>query len=290
MMRRLLAQLGLTALLVALGAGAVFADSPSAPTTPASDPGQTVVSTDTSSVVVDTNHSTTTTIGPSGDSNSSDPTATPPSGNAPSGPGSSSLTPPSSGSGNGSAGPGSSTTNNLGTGTGDDATVSPTHPATTTTQPSTPASTLVATAASHNGFVAGIERAAFISGLNPVEPVLATTIVAGLTHHVPPAPPASPVGLLFQLHILLISTLVPATRFVYTVAAGAANSHAGLAVAFILVLASLLSLMRAIPANSYTARLRRSGFLGAARSDVSAALLTFATPREMSSIGAVAPG
>jgi hypothetical protein len=83
---------------------------------------------------------------------------------------------------------------------------------------------------------------------------------------------------------------VPAAQVAHTAAQAAASSHAGLvAVAIILALVSMSYLGRSFPNATYTARLRRSGFLGAARSDVSAALLSFATPPEMSSMRAFVP-
>lgn len=282
MLRRLLAQFGLTTLVVALGAGAVFADTAPVATPPSNDPGQTVVSTDASSVVVDTTHTATTTVGASvGGSDSSGPSSTPPT-----------ATPPSSSGSGDSTNPTATTTDpttlstnllSLNTTTG---VMSPGHPG----DPAATASTTPTTSpASRNSLVASLQRAAYLSGITPLEPVLATGLATGLGHPVTPHHSSLPVALLDQLHILLISTLVPAISFIPGLVHGAANSQAGLAVAIILVLSCLALLELTGSANTYTARLRRSGFLGAARSDV-ATLLPFATPREMSSIGAGAPG
>jgi len=137
--------------------------------------------------------------------------------------------------------------------------------------------------------IASLNRAESFSGFtaNPPSP---PAVVGADNHPTPPAPPPSPVGLLNQLNILLISTVVPATHAAYAVTQAAASSHAGLiATAIILALAATAYLGRSFPNASYTARLRQSGFLGGARSDVSGLQLLFATPREMSSMRAFVP-
>lgn len=281
MLRRLLAQLGLTTLLMALGAGAVLADASPAATPPATDPGQTVVSTDTTSVTVDTTHTSTTSIGTSvGGSGGSDTTSgNPPATTPPSAPNPGDSLKSDTGSSPKASNP---STNSSSTG-GTNSTVTPSQ----TGGPSSPS--MPTTAASNNSLVASLQRVAFISGLTPVAPIVAATVPNAGDSHAPPPPPSAPVGLLYQLHVLLISTLVPAVRFVPDIVKAAATSQAGLSVAVVLVLSCVALLELTVPANSYPARLRRSGFLGAARSDV-APLLLFATPREMSSIGAGAPG
>jgi len=280
MLRRLLAQLGLTTLLMALGAGAVLADAAPATTPPSTDPGQTVISTDTTSVTVNTSHTSTTSVGTSvggstdGDnSNGNPPATTPPAGNS---------------SGNGLNSDSGSTTK-----ASNPSTNSPIGSTNSTVTPSqaggSSSTSMPTTAASNNSLVASLQRVAFISGLTPIAPITAAPIPNADGNHAPPSPPPAPVGLLYQLHVLLISTLVPAVRFVPDIVKAAATSQAGLSTAIVLVLSCLALLELTVPANSYPARLRRSGFLGAARSDV-APLLLFATPREMSSIGAGALG
>ena len=284
MRRRLLAQFGLSALIMALGTGAAFADTAPAITPTPTDPGQTVVA-NTTSVSVDTTHSSTTSVGTSvGGSSSTGTDGTPPS-----------VTPPPTGTGtdsgssteppstDGTSGPTTPSTNLPTSTTTPTVTAGPSTSGTTT--PVGPATNLVA----HNSFVASFERVAYVSGLTPVEPILATSIATGLGHPGRPAAPPSPMELLYQLHVLLISTLVPAIRFIPAAIQGAASSQAGLAMALVIVLSCLASRGLVTSTSSYTARLRRSGFLGGARSDV-ASLLLFATPREMSSIGAGAPG
>jgi len=281
MLRRLLAQLGLTTLVMALGAGAVFADTAPAATPPASDPGQTVVSADTSSITIDTSHTSTTSVGTSGggsiggdnSGSGTPPAATPPSSNSPT----DNLKPDNSSNAKAS----NSSTNASTTSSGP--TVTPGQTGGSQTPP------IATTAASSNSLVASLQRVAYISGLTPIAPIMATPVASSGGNHAPPSSPPAPVGFLYQLHVLLISTLVPAVRFVPDVVKAAAASQAGLAAAIVLVLSCLALLELTVPANSYAARLRRSGFLGAARSDV-APLLLFATPREMSSIGAGAPG
>jgi hypothetical protein len=101
-----------------------------------------------------------------------------------------------------------------------------------------------------------------------------------------PTAPLSPAGFLDELHTLLSSTIIPAT-----LGLGGLAIPLVPALAVLVTLALLIALpVLALPLNTYTARLRQSGFLGAARSDVGAASFLFATPLEMGCIGASASG
>ena len=115
-----------------------------------------------------------------------------------------------------------------------------------------------------------------------LEPVHNAELIPAQTPGTPvpdsPHHPGSPMGMLDTFAALLDSTVVPGTF---------------LEPAYIMLLSVMFTLMAMLamqasalvfPVNSYTALLRRSGFIGAARSDVTVAN-QFATPLEMGFIG-----
>ncbi|HUC20102.1 MAG TPA: hypothetical protein VMR98_01245 [Candidatus Polarisedimenticolaceae bacterium] len=99
-----------------------------------------------------------------------------------------------------------------------------------------------------------------------------------------PSAPQNPGDFLVKLSALLTSSIVPELQGMSGYADGLPSALAALnlQLAFTALLAIGFSLLLL---DFYTARLRRSGFLGAARSDVGAAILTFVTPPKMGFIG-----
>ncbi len=96
-----------------------------------------------------------------------------------------------------------------------------------------------------------------------------------------PNGPQDPAALLSNLRVLLTSSLIPAPQLLADVAAifttSLAVAQIQLVILVILLVAASLLLL-----NFYLARLRRSGYTDAARSDAGAAILFFVTPPKMS--------
>lgn len=109
-----------------------------------------------------------------------------------------------------------------------------------------------------------------------------TQNIPATTRPTVPTPSQSSTGLLDELQTLLTSALIPLISVIHAVPVVA--NVAVPVEAIILISLALSGSLAFIPVNSYTARLRRAGFLGAARSDVGGASLLFATPLEMGCI------
>lgn len=122
-------------------------------------------------------------------------------------------------------------------------------------------------------------------GASATTSVPAPSISTGSTHALPTAPqntPPAPLGLLDSLQLTLNSVLVP-----LPVLMAQATVPVSLATLAILALGLIMSASyRIVPVSSYTAQLRRAGYLGAPRSDVGGSpFFYFATPLKMSLIG-----
>jgi hypothetical protein len=118
---------------------------------------------------------------------------------------------------------------------------------------------------------------------NPPQLLVGTTPTAP-----PPANsdiPHTAAGFLASFPLLMGQVVIPAARQLPL--ASLLVSLAGILVLAATAAATRLANPVLVNAN-YTARLRRSGFLGAARSDVGAAHLLFATPPKMSSMSVLA--
>jgi hypothetical protein len=129
---------------------------------------------------------------------------------------------------------------------------------------------------------AALHRAAAIVASAPRPTLIQAAAASDIPQ--PPAPGGSrsPMGLLNQLHLMMALT-VPAAQTLPGLLAGTTLAS----ILITLALAACRGTARQLTPNTYTARLRQSGFLGAARSDVAAAHLSFATPLEMGCISRV---
>ncbi|HUC86848.1 MAG TPA: hypothetical protein VMR75_00780 [Candidatus Saccharimonadales bacterium] len=290
MTRRLLVQFGVAALGLVLTTGMALADSTDngsvAPSTPTGQSGQTgsqVAGNTTSQIINITSNNQTTGTGAGSNSGgaSSGGTGTNLTGgptlNTPIAPGAGL----SSGSGVTQVQPPAGTAQNPSA--SDNGTALPAASGSTTSPTS---SQSVATFSSQPAAIArAVQRAvAVASAASPTnQPELIATTAPSMPQQSSPGLPHAPVGFLVQLPLLMTQVLVPLLHsFPLT------DFPTGLAVSLVIGLFLLAKLLSQLPVNTHTARLRRSGFLGAARSDVSVANLLFATPREMSFIYAYA--
>jgi hypothetical protein len=129
-----------------------------------------------------------------------------------------------------------------------------------------------------------VRRAAAAVASNPTDqPELIATTAPSLPQQSTPGLPHAPVGFLAQLPLLMTQVVVPIIHDLPLAAFPVALTASLVAALFLFT-----QPVSRFATSTYTARLRRSGFLGAARSDVGAAILSFATPREMSFIYAYA--
>ena len=314
MIRRLLAQFGFAALALALaGSGAALADSATSPTTSPGDTAQqadqsvvNVQTADGSTVQVQTSQTAQQAVGAA----SSDGDH---SGHSGSGSGGSANLGSGGGSGSGNQASGGATNDsNPGTYSSSDSTANALTPAAgsgSSAGPSSGSGSSLAAAGSTSagGGSGGSATPSPSSGppqalveswhqvvarmaAQPHPPVLQATAAPNEPQSPSvPGTPHSPTGFfLSQLPLLLQQVVVPVARG----GAPAAAIAQGLpALPLALILLSLIALgavRRQPPVNSYTAGLRRSGFLGAARSDIGGITSFFATPREMGCIFAPA--
>ncbi len=272
MTRRVFAQFGIAALTVAMTAGVALADSGSTTTT---DPGSsqqqasqcvTSVSANGSVQVQSSTSCDQNTGGTAGAPTDSSGTTTPPP----------IINDPSAGSG-------LATTPTFGVTPPSPNTPPTTPPVPSVTPPATPAATQTTPSASSTSAIAlaSVDRAtlAAAGSLNP--PILLASSAPAMPQ---PSAPKAPLGFLNQLHLLMSQIVVPGGLAMPPLVLPGLFDVTLLSVAIILFVIAV-----ALPTNTYTARLRRSGFLGAARSDVGFFTLLFATPREMSFIGINVP-
>jgi hypothetical protein len=289
--KRVFVQFGIAAVAVALTTGVALADGNGATTTPptASQSASTQCATTTTvSGSVQVQSSTSCDSGSTAGSGTSGSTTgtTTPSGL------SSGVTPPGSTGGTTTLPITHDPSSNL-----SDPTAAPgVTPPPTTTPPTTPTNSTTSTTpaaaiGSNTGSggsgsvtsaatIASVDRAAATAATSLNPPVLLASSGPAMPQ---PTSPKAPVSLLNQFHLLLSQVVVPGGLALPPLSLPVAEL-AGTVLAIIVFL-----IVAPAPTNTHTARLRRSGFLGAARSDVAAATTFFATPREMSFIGAYAP-
>ena len=276
MTRRLLAQFGLAALALAVTGGMALADS--GPTNPTTAPGANQQQGGSSSVNLNTTSSVTIQNSQAGSQQvgGSGPTVTPGSGSTP--PTANASDPAASVPASADA---STSTHSLAIdadGTPPSAGQNPTAGTSAglsaipdTTKPVNPAA-----------MAAALHRAAAIVAAAPRPTLIQAAAATDIPQPPAPGAPHSPVGLLNQLH-LMMTLVVPAAQTLPGLLAGTTLAS----ILITLGLAARRGAGRQFTPNTYTARLRQSGFLGAARSDVAAAHLSFATPLEMGCISRV---
>lgn len=272
--RRLLAQFGIATLAVAMTTGLALADSqgaaPNAPTNNSdhsatvSAPGNVTVST------TDSNNQSGTTAGPSDNSGT-------PGGTVASTPNPPAVTGLANELAPADSAVQASTTGNqlLGGPAGSSAPPPTTLPQ--ITPPSDGTAGGPAGQASPAVIQAAVHQAAIDMAAAQVHPVLLAATAPAMPQS---NTPHSPLGFMHQLPFLMSQVVVPAAAHAFSALTIPA---AAVAAALVFLIAAFSSLTTGSP-SSYTARLRRSGFLGAARSDVGDAAPSFATPREMSFI------
>lgn len=275
MSRRLLAQLGLAAVALAATGGIALADS--SPTSATTAPGANQQQGSGSNVSLNTTGSVTI--------QSSQTSSQQTGGGSPTLTNDSGSTPPTAGSPDPSASvsnPADATPSNHSLSIGSDGTPPASNQTPTTNQSTSSTATLTSgDTPSPSAMALALHRAAAVVAAAPYPTVVQARAASDIPQ--PPAPaPHSPVGFLGQLN-LMMALVVPVAQTLPGLLAGTTLAS----ILITLALAALRGAGRQVTSNSYTARLRQSGFLGAARSDVAAAHLSFATPLEMGCISRV---